>query len=192
MKTDPSPDPTDGAPPATYAKGGAGARIAFATAESPLGRLLVAATGKGICFVGFGDSDATIEAELTHDFPAAEIRRDDGATTERLAAVLDRLNGTAPGIEPPLDVRATAFQWRVWQCLRGIPAGETRGYGEIAAQLGQAKAGRAVGRACATNPVSFLVPCHRAVGADGSVTGYRWGVDRKRRLLESEKKRAKP
>lgn len=181
-----------GMTPATYARGGAGAEIVFACAESPLGRLLVAATGTGVCFVGLGDSDQDLEAELRGDLPAARIERDDGALAGRLEAVLDHLQGRSASLDLPLDIRATAFQWQVWQALRAIPAGQTRTYGEIAEDLGRPKAARAVGRACATNPVSLVVPCHRAIGSDGGVTGYRWGVDRKAKLLEDEKKRAAP
>lgn len=180
-----------GMTPASYARGGAGASIAFATGDSPLGRIIVAATDKGVCFVGLGDTDAYLEAELRGDFPAAEIRRDDGALATRLNAVLDHLAGGDAGLDLPLDIRATAFQWRVWQTLRAIPQGQTLTYGEIAARLGKPSAARAVGRACATNPVSLIVPCHRAVGANGSLTGYRWGVDRKKELLATEEKRIK-
>lgn len=176
-----------GMTPASYAKGGAGARIAFATAASPLGRLLVAATERGVCAVSLGDSDAVLEATLRVDFPAAAIARDDGALAGRLAAVLGHLGGRLPRLDLPLDVRATAFQWKVWRALTAIPPGETLSYGAIAARLGQPSAARAVGRACATNPVALIVPCHRAVGGDGRLTGYRWGVERKRRLLALEK-----
>ncbi|MCG8510693.1 MAG: methylated-DNA--[protein]-cysteine S-methyltransferase, partial [Rhodospirillales bacterium] len=179
-----------GMTPATYARGGAGADIIFAIADSPLGRLIVAATEAGVCFVGLGDSDDQLEAELRGDLPAARIRCDDGVLADRLKAVLDHLEGRLAHIDLPLDIRATAFQWQVWQKLRAIPVGKTRTYGEIAEQLGKPNAARAVGRACATNPVSLLVPCHRAIGSDGGVTGYRWGVDRKTRLLREEKKRA--
>ena len=177
-----------GMTPASYAKGGAGARIVFATAASPLGRLLVAATGRGVCAVSLGDSDTFLESELRADFSsAAEISRDDGALAGQLAAVLDHLAGRLPHLDLPLDVRATAFQWKVWRTLGAIPPGETRTYGAIAASLGQPTAARAVGRACATNPVALVVPCHRAVGGDGKLTGYRWGVERKRQLLALEK-----
>lgn len=176
-----------GMTPASYAKGGAGALIVFATAASPLGRLLVAATERGVCAVSLGDSDVSLESELRADFPAAEIGRDDGALSAHLAAVLDHLAGRLPRLDLPLDVRATAFQWAVWRTLAAIPTGETRTYGAIAATLGRPTAARAVGRACATNPVALIVPCHRAVGGDGKLTGYRWGVERKRRLLAREK-----
>ncbi|MBL6927896.1 MAG: methylated-DNA--[protein]-cysteine S-methyltransferase [Rhodospirillales bacterium] len=175
-----------GMTPASYAKGGAGARIAYAVGKSTLGRIVVAATKIGVCFVGLGDTDEYLEGELRGEFPAAEIKRDDGALAVRLNAVLDHLLGKAARIDLPLDIRATAFQWQVWQTLRTIPQGETLTYGEIAARLGKPNAARAVGRACATNPVSLIVPCHRAMGADAKPTGYRWGVERKKKLLATE------
>lgn len=183
-----------GMTPATYRKGGLGAQIDYAIAPSPLGKLLVAATARGVCAVFIGDSEALLLAELKQDFPAAAIARNDAALQPRLAAVLARLDGrkgtAIAASDLPLDIRATAFQWQVWQALTEIPEGQTRSYGEIAASIGQPQAARAVGRACATNPVSIVVPCHRAVGASGALTGYRWGVKRKRKLLEREKERA--
>ncbi|MFI5021887.1 MAG: bifunctional DNA-binding transcriptional regulator/O6-methylguanine-DNA methyltransferase Ada [Alphaproteobacteria bacterium] len=176
-----------GMTPATYKRGGEGARIRFTIAPCALGRLLVAATERGICMVSLGDEDEHLVHELSHDFPAAEIRRDDAALGAPLAALLDHLAGKEPHLDLPLDVRATAFQWRVWQALRAIPYGEQRSYGEIAALLGRPRAARAVGRACATNPVSLIVPCHRAVGSSGDLTGYRWGVERKKTLLAKER-----
>ena len=137
--------------------------------------------------VSLGDEDEHLVHELNHDFPAAEIRRDDDALGAPLAALLDHLAGKEPHLDLPLDVRATAFQWRVWQALRSIPYGEQKTYGEIAALLGRPKAARAVGRACATNPVSLIVPCHRAVGSSGDLTGYRWGVARKKALIAKER-----
>jgi AraC family transcriptional regulator, regulatory protein of adaptative response / methylated-DNA-[protein]-cysteine methyltransferase len=176
-----------GMTPATYAKGGKGAEIAYGTAASPLGRLLAAATPRGICFVGLGDSDAMLERELRQNFHAAEsIRRDDEELGRALDALLAYLAGKEPHIALPLDIRATAFQRRVWQELQRIPLGETRSYGEIARSLGSAGASRAVGRACATNPISLIVPCHRARGQNGGLTGYRWGIKRKAALLERE------
>ena len=178
-----------GMTPASYAKGGRGARIAYAIVDSPLGRLLVAATGKGVCFVSLGARDDELEAALGSEFPRAdEIVRDEGAIASALEVLLRYLDGTAPHAALPLDVRATAFQRRVWQELLAIPCGETRTYSQIAARLGMPKAQRAVGRACATNPVAVVVPCHRALRADGSLAGYRWGVKRKRALLSHEAK----
>lgn len=183
-----------GMTPASYAKGGAGAQIAYAIVamadEDALGCLLVAATGRGICMVALGDDEAFLEAELRAEFPAAELRRDDATLGAWTRAVAERARGRAPHADLPLDVRATAFQWQVWDRLRRIPAGEIRSYGEIAAEIGRPGAARAVGRACASNPVAVLVPCHRAVGGDGGLHGYRWGVSRKRALLEREGGRA--
>jgi len=179
-----------GMTPASYARGGRGARIAYAIVDSPLGRLLVAATERGVCFVSLGEHDAELEAALKAEFPKADaIVRDEAAIAPALEAVLDYLRGATPHVELPLDVRATAFQRRVWQELMAIPPGETRSYAEIAAALGLPKAQRAVGRACATNPVAILVPCHRALRADGTLGGYRWGLTRKAALLEREAER---
>ncbi|MCA0302022.1 MAG: methylated-DNA--[protein]-cysteine S-methyltransferase [Proteobacteria bacterium] len=183
-----------GMTPATYAKGGAGARIGFTTVTSDYGRVLVATTPKGIAAVFLGDDDRTLEKELRGDFPAAEIARDDAGLAPRVGAVLARLYGRKPTAldapDAPLDIVGTAFQWKVWKELTRIPAGETRTYGEIAQRIGAPGAARAVGRACATNPASGVIPCHRAVGAGGSLTGYRWGVARKERLLADERRRS--
>src|SRR5262249_12071921 len=148
---------------------------------SPLGRLLLAATERGVCMVSLGDDDATLERALRAEFPAAEVRRDGSGLGEWLAEGLRHLRGEQPHVGLPVDVRATAFQWRVWQELRKIPYGSTRTYGEVARALGQPTAARAVARACATNPVSVVVPCHRVVREDGGLGGYRWGLERKRK-----------
>ena len=183
-----------GMTPATYRKGGAGARIAYAVADSDLGRVLVGATHKGIAAVYLGNSAPGLADALHRDFPAAEIVPDDGTLAPRVKAVLARLDGRKPSAidaaDMPLDIVGTAFQWRVWKALTEIPPGETLTYGAIAAKLGHPGAARAVGRACATNPVAIVVPCHRAVGSDGTLTGYRWGVERKKKLLTEEKRRA--
>ena len=176
-----------GMTPATYKKGGLGAEIGFAIAHSPLGRLLAAATSKGVCFVGIGADDRALESELRGEFPkAAAIRRDEGRLGSAMATILAYLEGSQPHIDLPVDIRATAFQRRVWEELRRIPYGETRSYGEIAEAVGAPRAVRAVGRACATNPVALIVPCHRVVREDGSLSGYRWGLARKQALLERE------
>jgi AraC family transcriptional regulator of adaptative response/methylated-DNA-[protein]-cysteine methyltransferase len=175
-----------GMTPATYAKGGKGAAIGYATAAAPLGRLLVAATGRGVCMVALGTADKELQQALRLEFPEARISRDRDGLAAKLDAVLARVSGQAPAGDLPLDVRATAFQWRVWRALAAIPAGETRSYSEIAAIIGRPRATRAVARACATNPVAVVIPCHRAVGASGALTGYRWGVERKAKLLENE------
>jgi AraC family transcriptional regulator of adaptative response/methylated-DNA-[protein]-cysteine methyltransferase len=183
-----------GMTPATYAKGGAGARIDYTTVDSDYGRVLVAATDKGIAAVFLGESDRTLEKELKGDFPAAEIRRNDSALAGRVTGVLARLYGRKPTAldapDVPLDIVGTAFQWKVWKALTEIPAGETRTYGEIARRIGAPNSARAVGRACATNQAAAVIPCHRAVGSSGALTGYRWGVARKERLLAEERRRS--
>lgn len=179
-----------GMTPATYRRGGLGAGIGFALADSPLGRLLAAATPKGVCFVGIGDNDRVLESELRREFPrAAAIRRDEARLGSAIGTILAYLEGALPHMDLPLDIRATAFQRRVWDELRRIPYGETRSYGEIAEAIGAPRAVRAVGRACATNPVALIVPCHRVVRADGSLSGYRWGLARKQTLLGRESDR---
>jgi AraC family transcriptional regulator of adaptative response/methylated-DNA-[protein]-cysteine methyltransferase len=183
--------PLLGMTPATYAKGGRGAAIAYALAASPLGRLLVAATAKGVCFVAVGDNDARLEAALRREFPAAlSLQRGGAALGQAIGAILAHLAGRAPRIELPLDIRATAFQRQVWQALARIPLGETRSYADIAAALGRPRAQRAVGQACARNPVALVVPCHRVLRADGDLGGYRWGRRLKKTLLAHEKARA--
>src|SRR5471032_1548678 len=183
-----------GMTPATYARGGAGAHIDYTTVDSDYGRVLVAATDKGIAAVFLGESDRALEKELKGDFPSAEIKRNDGALSTKVKGVLARLYGRKPTAldapDVPLDIIGTAFQWKVWKALTEIPAGETRTYGEIAKRIGAPKSARAVGRACATNQAAGIIPCHRAVGARGALTGYRWGVARKERLLAEERRRS--
>ncbi len=181
-----------GMTPATYAKGGRGARIRFGIVDSSLGRLLVGATERGVCAVYLWDEDKELVAVLRDEYPHAEIAHDAEGVGRWADALVRHLAGAEPRLELPLDIRATAFQWRVWQELREIPLGETRSYGEIAARLGKPGAQRAVGRACATNPVSIVVPCHRAVRQDGSLGGYRWGLERKEALLERARADAAP
>ncbi|UYN95031.1 MAG: methylated-DNA--[protein]-cysteine S-methyltransferase [Enhydrobacter sp.] len=189
-----SSDKALGMTPATYARGGAGAHIDFTTVESDYGRVLVAATSKGIAAVFLGDSDRALEHDLKRDFPAATIRRNDPALAPRVKSVLARLYGRKPSAldaaDVPLDIVGTAFQWKVWKALTEIPPGQTRTYGEIARYIGAPASARAVGRACATNQAAGVIPCHRAVGADGAITGYRWGVARKERLLADERRRS--
>ena len=182
-----SSDATLGMTPATYRKGGDGARIAWTTAPCALGLALVAATERGICFVAFDDSEDALLAELCNEFPQAEIVPDIGILETWTAEVLHRVEGRPPQEDLPLDVRATAFQQRVWRALTEIPQGETRTYSEIARALGKPTAQRAVGRACATNPVSIVIPCHRARRSDSGLAGYRWGIARKEALIEAEK-----
>jgi len=182
-----------GMTPASYARGGQGARIAYSIVESPLGRLLVAATAKGVCFVALGESADDLEESLRREFPRADaLHRDDEAIAPAVDALLDYLKGRTPHVDLPLDIRATAFQRRVWQGLMAIPHGETRSYKELAEALGLPNAQRAVGSACARNPVSLLIPCHRALRGDGGMGGYRWGVKRKKALLQQEAAGAAP
>ena len=175
-----------GMTPATYGRDGAGTRITFAVVPCALGRLLVAATARGICRVAIGDDAPALERELRAEFSAATIARDDEGLRSWVAEITAHLDGRRPHLDLPLDVRATAFQRRVWEALRKIPYGSTRSYSQIARALGNAKATRAVARACATNPVAIVVPCHRVVREDGDLAGYRWGVDRKNAILKQE------
>src|SRR5881296_3280405 len=175
-----------GMTPATYGRGGAGTRIAFAVVPCALGRLLVAATARGICRISLGDDADALERGLAAEFPAATIARDDDTLRHWVAEITAHLDGRQPTLELPLDVRATAFQRRVWEALRNIPYGSTRSYSEVARAVGNAKATRAVARACAANPVAIVVPCHRVVREDGDLGGYRWGVQRKRAFLKQE------
>lgn len=176
-----------GMTPATYRRGGEGMNIAYTVAASPLGRLLVAATERGVSAVSIGDDDAYLEASLRHEYPAAAIRRDDAALNPTLAAIICHLEGQQPHLNLPLDVQATAFQQRVWQALCAIPYGSTRSYAAIAAAIGQPTATRAVAHACATNHAAIVIPCHRVVRENGDLGGYRWGIERKHTLLANER-----
>ena len=176
-----------GMSPAQYGKGGAGQRITWTVLDTPLGSLLLARTDRGLCRVAFGQSAAELEKLLRSEFPAAELERASAESDARLRDAAAAL-GTRDGAEHiPLDVRATVFQRQVWEALRSIPSGSTASYAEVARSVGHPKAVRAVARACATNPVALAVPCHRVVHADGSLSGYRWGPERKRVLLAAEK-----
>jgi AraC family transcriptional regulator, regulatory protein of adaptative response / methylated-DNA-[protein]-cysteine methyltransferase len=170
----------------TYGPHGKGAQIAFTLIGSPLGRVLLAGTKAGVCFIAIGDSDRALERELWRDFADAAIRRDDAAVGAWAREVVAYLAGRSPMPKVPLDVHGTPFQMRVWNELLAIPAGTTRSYGEIAERVGRRKASRAVGAAIGANPVSILIPCHRAVAHGGALHNYRWGVSRKRKLLELE------
>lgn len=178
---------TLGMTPAAYARGGKGEQVEYVTVDSSLGRLLVAATPKGICAVKIGDSDARLERELKQEYPAATVGRGDGRLSQWVERIVASLRPGAPDPRLPTDVRATAFQRRVWRELQRIPRGRTRSYKEVAARIGRPDAARAVARACASNPVALVVPCHRVVQQDGGIGGYHWGVSRKRRLLEAER-----
>ena len=163
--------------------------INYTIVDCLLGRLLVAATDKGICAVSLGDTDAALETALASEYPAADLRRDGSDLDLWINAILEYLNGQQPHLNLPLDVQATAFQWRVWEELRSIPYGGTRSYSEIAQAVGNPRAARAVALACASNPVALVIPCHRLVREDGSSGGYRWGAERKQRLLSQEQEK---
>jgi AraC family transcriptional regulator of adaptative response/methylated-DNA-[protein]-cysteine methyltransferase len=179
-----------GMTPGTYRRGGAGMFIGYTIVDSPLGRLLVGATSKGVSAVYLGESDAMLRTALRREYPRAELRKESTSLRTWVEALLKYLRGREPWLDLPLDVRATAFQRMVWEELRRIPLGKTRTYTEVARSIGMPTAFRAVARACATNPVSLIVPCHRVVRRDGSPAGYRWGVERKCALIENEKKQA--
>jgi AraC family transcriptional regulator of adaptative response/methylated-DNA-[protein]-cysteine methyltransferase len=181
--------PKLGMPPSTYRRGGAGTTIRYAIVDSPqdvLGRLLVAATSRGVCTVALGSSDADLTRILASEYPAASIVADAGGLARSTDAVIAHLAGREPRLDLPLDVQATAFQWQVWQALAAIPYGETRTYGEVAASIGRPQAVRAVANACARNPVALAIPCHRVVPLAGGIGGYRWGAARKKGLLDLE------
>lgn len=178
-----------GMTPAAFRRGGAGMRILYVIAESPLGRVLVGRTERGVCTVSLGASEAELERTLRADFPKATIERASADTHEWVQAVLDRIRQPDQASPVPLDVNGTAFQWRVWKALQEIPAGGSRSYREIAEAIGRPSAARAVARACATNPVAVVIPCHRVLREDGALAGYRWGIERKRELLKREAKR---
>ncbi len=183
-----------GMTPAAYGRGGAGMQIHYTIVDSPLGRLLVGATDRGVSALYLGESDAGLRSALRKEYPAAELivdapgggRKNRGSLGEWVGKILSHLRGREPHLDLPTDVQATAFQRRVWEELRKIPYGTTKTYTEVARAIGRPAAIRAVARACATNPVSVVVPCHRVVRQDGSLAGYRWGIDRKRALLEKE------
>lgn len=176
-----------GMTPSRYKKNGQQANIRYTVRQSPLGWLLAAATERGLCAVRLADSVEALEATLKSEFAAAEITRQENGLGEWVDAIVDYLQGQQPHLDLPIDVRATAFQQRVWQELQAIPYGETRSYAEIASAIDNPKAVRAVARACASNSVALVVPCHRVVRGDGELGGYRWGMERKRQLLEMEK-----
>lgn len=176
-----------GMTPATYGRGGRGINISYTIVKSPLGQLLVAVTERGVCAVRMGDTDAELEKDLRKEFPAATVQRDDDALRQPVEKILNHLTTKEPQLDLPLDIRSTAFQRQVWEQLRAIPYGETVSYGDVAKALGKPGAVRAVGRACATNPVALVIPCHRVVREDQSLGGYRWGLERKQRLLDRER-----
>jgi AraC family transcriptional regulator of adaptative response/methylated-DNA-[protein]-cysteine methyltransferase len=179
-----------GMTPAHYRRGAPATRIVYAIAPCALGWLLVAATERGLCAVRLGDSAEGLACDLAGEFPAAELQRDEGELSNWLHALLAYLDGRPARLDLPLDVRATAFQRRVWEALRAIPAGETRSYSEVAAAIGQPAATRAVANAVAANPAALVIPCHRVIRANGDAGGYRWGRARKEALLAREARAA--
>ena len=181
-----------GMTPEKYRRGAIAAVVRFTIAKSPLGPMLIAATDKGICAIQFADTEAELQQGLMREFPFATRRRDDQALSdwhekiERLIAGTNTSTNKDAHPSLPLDIRATAFQRRVWEALQRIPRGQTRSYSTVAKKIGMPKATRAVARACATNPVAVAIPCHRVVRKDGELGGYRWGIERKERLLAFE------
>jgi AraC family transcriptional regulator of adaptative response/methylated-DNA-[protein]-cysteine methyltransferase len=177
-----------GMTPATYGRGGQGMEIGYTIAPTPLGHVLVAGTVKGISAIYLGESDERLEATLRREYPAATISKNPAQVSQWVRQLVGHLSGEQPELDLPLDVKATAFQRRVWEALQQIPRGTTRSYSDLARSLGLPKGQRAVARACATNPAAIVIPCHRIVREDGGLGGYRWGLKRKQALLEAETK----
>ena len=175
-----------GMTPASYRKGGPGLQIVATIVATPLGQLLLATTTRGLCSVRLGDDAAALQSELQREFPLAEIHLDETQLKPTIESLVQYLSGKNVALNLPLDIQATAFQRRVWEALQAIPYGETRSYSEIAAAIAQPKAVRAVASACAANPVALVIPCHRVIRGDGSLSGYRWGLERKEALLMQE------
>lgn len=179
-------DATLGMTPTDYRAGGAGARIHFAVGQCSLGAILVAESGRGICAILLGDDPDALARDLQDRFPKAQLVGGDGAFERRVAQVVGLVERPALGLDLPLDVRGTAFQQRVWEALREIPPGQTASYADVALRIGSPKAVRAVAQACGANALAVAIPCHRVVRNDGALSGYRWGVERKKALLERE------
>jgi AraC family transcriptional regulator, regulatory protein of adaptative response / methylated-DNA-[protein]-cysteine methyltransferase len=179
-----------GMTPDKYRRGAVAAIIRYTCADSPLGRMLVAATDKGVCAIQFAGSDEELEQGLRREFPFAIRRRDDAGLEDWKQTLLQQMRGVRLHSALPLDIRATAFQRRVWSYLQSIPFGETRSYGAVAKAIGRPSASRAVARACATNPIAVAIPCHRVVRSTGAAGGYRWGLVRQKTLLELERRQA--
>jgi O-6-methylguanine DNA methyltransferase len=175
-----------GMAPTTFLPGGAKGEIRFAVGRSSLGLILVARTDRGVCAILLGDDPAALARELQDRFPRATLIDDDEELDELIARVVEFVEVPGAGLDLPLDVRGTAFQRRVWQALREIPAGSTASYADVAGRIGSPKSVRAVAQACAANTLAVAIPCHRVVRSDGGLAGYRWGVERKRALLERE------
>jgi AraC family transcriptional regulator of adaptative response/methylated-DNA-[protein]-cysteine methyltransferase len=173
--------------PSAFRSGGMGVTLRYTTVPTAIGRMLVAITGRGIAAVSFGDTEAALVTSLHNDYPRAVLRCDTKGLAKHIYRFLKCLNGSADVDRLPLDVKATTFQRKVWQALQQIPRGQTRSYHELARAIGQPTAARAVARACAGNPVAIAIPCHRVVRGDGRLAGYRWGLERKQRLLALER-----
>ena len=175
-----------GMTPSLYRLGADKLTIRYATVNSPIGRMLIAATDKGICSIAFGESEGGLLKDLRAEYPKAQFKRAEAVLHRWIGALLRQMFGEPQKTALPLDIQATAFQRRVWQHLQSIPFGSTKSYSEVARDIGEPNATRAVARACASNPVAIAIPCHRVVRSDGSLGGYRWGLERKKRLLERE------
>jgi AraC family transcriptional regulator of adaptative response/methylated-DNA-[protein]-cysteine methyltransferase len=175
-----------GMKPKEYRSGGKGVPIRFAIAHSYLGQVLVAATDRGICRIDFGDTPQALRARLQSSFPQAELQADDPEFHKIVAQVLEFLETPGRSLDLPLDIQGTAFQRRVWTALQDIPPATTVSYGDVAKQIGSPTAAQAVAQACASNDIAVAIPCHRVIRRDGGLGGYRWGVERKRELLERE------
>ncbi len=171
----------------TFRRGAKGLRVAYSIVNCPLGRLLVAATPKGVCAVFMGDTDAVVESALSKEYPLADLYRTNSGLQKWVTAIMNYFTGQQTHLNLPLDIQASTFQRRVWKEIQSIPYGSTITYGQIAAELGEPNAARAVAKACATNPVSLVIPCHRVVGKNGDLRGYRWGEKRKKDLLTLER-----
>ena len=180
-----------GMTPRQYRKGGAGVEISYASSPTPLGTMMIAATDRGLCSLQFGESEAELRARLAKEFPAAKLSpmlpERKGQFAEWIRALTQYLKGSDTALDLPLDVRGTAFQMKVWSYLQRIPYGEVQSYSEVAAGIGRPQAVRAVGSACARNEVALVIPCHRVIRGDGGLGGYRWGLHRKRALIERER-----
>jgi AraC family transcriptional regulator of adaptative response/methylated-DNA-[protein]-cysteine methyltransferase len=184
-----------GMTPSEYRSGGKGLTISYASGQTPLGLMMIGATDRGICFLQFGETDRELVTELEHQFPAAAVQPMPDTYKQQfdswIAALNRHLRGLEPQLDLPLDVRGTAFQLIVWRYLQKLPYGEVRSYSEVATAIGKPSAARAVARACATNPIGLLIPCHRVVRGTGELGGYRWGMQRKRVLLDTERAASK-
>ena len=177
-----------GMTPKTYAKGGKNMKINYTITDCDLGKLLVARTAKGVCAVTFGDDETTLKENLFNEYKNAEIAENNTNLKDYIEAILANLKGTNKTLDLPTDLQATSFQMRVWEILRKIPYGETISYQQVAEKLGNAKAVRAVATACASNRIALVIPCHRVVRSNGELSGYRWGIERKKQILENEKR----